>query len=137
MYPRSTIKVWPAHDAYDYEYLGAGLADRRLLDDSVAIQVFRAPLLAVPVGGRRRGGYFIVSGLSNARAVCDVLRGRPGFLLPRQRWAPAPDSYYVVEWGERGPRGDADTRARFYGYAEEAIVTGRVQLPPLPPDPFS
>ncbi|WP_330433943.1 DUF6302 family protein [Streptomyces sp. NBC_00825] len=51
------ITLRPAREAYDYDYYRVRLADPGLLDTAAAVSVFRAPLLAVPVGGLRRGGF--------------------------------------------------------------------------------
>lgn len=45
-----TLSLRPAEDAYDFGYFRDRLADPALLADAVAVCVFRAPLLAVPVG---------------------------------------------------------------------------------------
>ncbi|MFF3750508.1 DUF6302 family protein [Streptomyces sp. NPDC002018] len=126
------VHLRPPWQAYNYEYVRSRLADPRLAAVGVAIQVFRAPLLAVPVGGCRRGGFFIVDDERIALAVCDALWGQPGFPSPRFRWAPSPDHCYIVEWGETAPSGDTNARGRFYGYSDRAITDGRFDLPPLP-----
>ncbi|MFC4507888.1 MULTISPECIES: DUF6302 family protein [Streptomyces] len=51
-----TVHLRPATEAYDYEHYRNLLADPSVLTDSFAVCVYRAPLLAVPVGGPRRGG---------------------------------------------------------------------------------
>ncbi|MEV0035517.1 DUF6302 family protein [Streptomyces sp. NPDC050804] len=141
----------PPWEAYDYEFVRDRLADPRLAAAGVAIQVHRAPLLVVPVGGRRRGtsrrgGYVITEQQLVAEAVCDVLveLGRPDFpgLRIRQASGPKPPGpCWVVEWGDPAPDGDPSARARFYGYSADAIAAGRFSLPPPPaasqPDPPS
>ncbi|MBT2491602.1 hypothetical protein J7E96_24355 [Streptomyces sp. ISL-96] len=120
-----TVSLLPPHEAYDYEYYKARLADPALLEDSVAICVFRAPLLAIPAGGQRLGGYHPVTDMNVGLAVRDLLQGRPGFTNLRLRWSPYPDSCPVVEWGEKSPtlwgRYDYVTLGRFYGYSDVAI----------------
>jgi hypothetical protein len=116
------IDLLPPEVAYDYEYFSSRLADPRLLDNSVAVRVFRAPLLAVPVGGSRRGGEFPVAEATIGVAVRDALRDRPGFPRTRLRWALLPGCCHTVEWGDPVPatNGDAEL-GRFYGYSEDAI----------------
>ncbi len=82
-----------ATTAYDYEYYRSRLTDPAILVDAVAICVFRAPLLAVPVGGARRGGYMSFDLLTLATAAKTLLDGRPGFpdlraLVPVRRHLP-------------------------------------------------
>ncbi|WP_435060471.1 DUF6302 family protein [Streptomyces sp. bgisy060] len=113
-------------DAYDFEYYGQRISDTWLLEKSVAVRTLRMPLLAVPVGGVRRGGYYPVPCLCFGRKVRDLLLEQPGFPDLRVRWSPFPDACYVVEWGERPPTlwgdRDATTLGRFYGYSEAAIA---------------
>ncbi|MEV7815575.1 DUF6302 family protein [Streptomyces flaveolus] len=109
-----------ATTAYDYEYYRSRLTDPAILVDAVAICVFRAPLLAVPVGGARRGGYMSFDLLTLATAAKTLLDGRPGFPDLRARWSPYGDTCHVLEWGEQPPDDDAE-RGRFYGYSAEAI----------------
>lgn len=148
------VHVRPPWEAYDYEFVRDRLADPRLAAAGIAIQVHRAPLLAVPVGGRRRrspsrrGGYVITEQQLVALAVHDVLAalGREDFPDLRIRHArESPGPCWVVEWGEPAPVGSAEARARFYGYSDHAIAAGRFSLPPPPaapaaappPDPLS
>lgn len=97
-------RLLPAREAYDYEYFRARLADPALADAGVAIALPDAPVLAVPVGGVRRGGYAsfgkVVDALE-ARALLDTLPGFPGV---RVRWSPYRDNCHTVEWGEPAPR---------------------------------
>ncbi len=115
-----------AREAYDFTYYAQRIADPALLEQSLAICMVRIPLLAVPVGGSRRGGYYPVPCLCFGLTVRDALRGQPGFPLPRVRWSDFPDNCYVVEWGERPPMvwwpgHDETPLGRFYGYSETAI----------------
>ncbi|AWN31790.1 hypothetical protein DKG71_00255 [Streptomyces sp. NEAU-S7GS2] len=119
-----TITVRPAQDAYDYEYFVERLADPSVLRRSVAVQIFRAPLLAVPVEWPRRGGYLSVDNVCIALAIRDALRPLVGFPRLRMSWSPYPDTCHVVEWGETPPGWwDDEARGRFYGYSEAAIAT--------------
>jgi hypothetical protein len=122
-YPPLTIAVLPAREACDYEYFRHRLADVSVLEQSVAIRIFRMPLLAVPVGGPRRGGYFSTTSLTVGLAVRGLLQGRPGFTSPRLRWSPYRDACHIVEWGETPPRHWDDVAlGRFYGYSDTVIA---------------
>ncbi|MGA5124416.1 DUF6302 family protein [Streptomyces pseudogriseolus] len=110
-----------ATTAYDYEYYRSRLADPAILVDAVAICVFRAPLLAVPAGGTRRGGYMSFDLVTLAMAARDLLDGRPGFPDLRVRWSPYRDTCHVVEWGAQPPADDV-SRGRFYGYSPKSIA---------------
>ncbi|MFD6435873.1 DUF6302 family protein [Streptomyces venezuelae] len=112
--------------AYDLAYYAQQLADpAALLEQSVAVCMMRMPLLAVPVGGSRRGGYYPVPCMCFGLAVRDALRETPHFPFPRVRWSAYPDDSYVVEWGAEPPPlrpGENDAVVgRFYGYSEAAI----------------
>ncbi|MDL2075839.1 DUF6302 family protein [Streptomyces sp. GXMU-J15] len=113
-------------DAYDFEHYQQRLTDAWLLEKSVAVRTLRMPFLAVPVGGTRRGGYYLVSCLCFGLKVRDLLLEHSGFPDLRVRWSPYPDTCFVVEWGERPPTlwgdRDATTLGRFYGYSEAAIA---------------
>ncbi|WP_330317954.1 DUF6302 family protein [Streptomyces platensis] len=117
-------RLLPARDAYDYEYFHARLADPDLADVGVAIALLGAPLLAVPVGGVRRGGYasfgHVVDALE-ARALLDTVPGFPGV---RVRWSPYRDTCHTVEWGEPAPRWWEEDAVfgRFFGYSADAIA---------------
>ncbi|MEU3500469.1 DUF6302 family protein [Streptomyces hundungensis] len=122
------VTVLPVQDAYDYEFVAARLHDQHLLHASVAIRVFRAPLLAVPVGGRRRGGCIDTADVNAALAIREALVDRPGFPNVRIRLATAPDrrSHWAVEWGEPLPDHLTDSeRALFYGAADHCIPPER------------
>ncbi|CAL9359833.1 hypothetical protein SUDANB105_00641 [Streptomyces sp. enrichment culture] len=123
------VTTRPPHEAYDYPYFHARLADTTILKHAVAIQVFRAPLLAIPVGGSRRGGYISVDLLTIGLAIRQVLDGRPGFPDLRVRWCPYRDTCHVVEWGSEPPDGDVE-RGRFYGYSDHAIADFLAQRRP-------
>ncbi|MER5929732.1 DUF6302 family protein [Streptomyces sp. NPDC002054] len=129
-----TISLRPAAEAYDYEYFRSRLAEPALLADAVAVRVFRAPLLAVPVGGPRRGGYMSFDLLTLATAARCLLTDQPGFPDLRVRWSPYRDTCHTVEWGDPAPEWWEDDAVfgRFYGYSESAItsfVRARPQTP--------
>jgi hypothetical protein len=93
------------------------------MPQSVAIRIFRMPLLAVAAGGPRRGGYFSTTSLSVSLAVRSLLQQRPGYPTPRLRWAPSRDAGHIVEWGEARPATwDHAALGRFYGYNDTAVA---------------
>ncbi|MER5613903.1 DUF6302 family protein [Streptomyces sp. NPDC002215] len=116
------ITLRPAREAYDYDYYRVRLADPGILDTAAAVRVFRAPLLAVPVGGLRRGGFMSFDMLALAVTARFLLAGRPGFPDLRVRWSPYRDTCHTVEWGAPSPEWWVDdaTTGRFYGYSEAA-----------------
>ncbi|MBD0739074.1 DUF6302 family protein [Streptomyces sp. CBMA29] len=121
--PALTIAVLPATAAYDFESVASRIHDRDLLRGSVALRVFRIPLLAVPVGGCRRGGRIETSSVAVALAIRAALRDIPGFPLVRVDLAlPVGTDRWLVEWGEKPPDLFAGhrERLRFYGYAANA-----------------
>ncbi|MFF2850544.1 DUF6302 family protein [Streptomyces sp. NPDC058001] len=116
------IDVLPAHEAYDYEFVASRLHDIDLLNGSIAVRVYRVPLLAVPVGGCRRGGFIdIGASVTVALAARTALIGRAGFPVPRVRLIrPTGVDAWLVEWGARAPDlpiGHPE-RVRFYGYTK-------------------
>ncbi|MFH8934129.1 DUF6302 family protein [Streptomyces griseosporeus] len=115
------VSLLPPTDAMDYEYMRARLEDPSVLAQSVAVQVFRLPLIAVAVGGPRLGGYLSVDPVAVAMAIRDLLTGRPCFPDVRVSWSPYLDSCHVVEWGGPPPLHNDAERGRFYGYSAEAI----------------
>lgn len=118
--PGLTISVHPPEAAYDFDYHRGRLADPSVLRFSVAIGLFRAPLLAVAVGGPRRGGYFPTPDPNVALAVREALDGRAGFPEPRLCWT-AGGTCSGVAWGE-APCCRADARSgRFYGYTDSVL----------------
>lgn len=120
---RLLVTALPARAAYDFEHFRDQLADPSVLDYSVAIRVCRAPLLAVAVGGPRRGGCFPASDMTVALAVRALLEGRHGYPDLRLVRPPSPDTCFCIEWGEIPPDWRDDVvRGRFYGYSEAAIA---------------
>src|SRR4051812_26098514 len=106
-----SVTLLPAEAAYDYEFVAARLHDRHLLGHSVAVCVYRAPLLAVPVGGQRRGGSLAAGPVSVALAIRQALAERPGFPDARVRLVSPPGEplRWVVDWGEHLPFRSTDT----------------------------
>ncbi|GGO99214.1 hypothetical protein GCM10012280_65150 [Wenjunlia tyrosinilytica] len=121
MTPPLCVTTLPPQEAYDYEWYRDRLTDRSLLEYSIAIRIFRAPLLAVPVGGRRRGGSYSVSHPRYAVAVREILEGRPGFPHLRLVSRSHPDRCDMVEWGDTAPRWDDAALGRFYGYEDAGM----------------
>ncbi|WP_240121712.1 DUF6302 family protein [Streptomyces sp. MUM 2J] len=137
-----TVSLRPAGEAYDFEYFRDRLAEPTILADAVAVRVFRAPLLAVPVGGSRRGGYMSFDLLSLAVEARGLLTDQPGFPTLRVRWSPYRDTCHTVEWGEPAPGWWEDDAVfgRFYGYSEAAIAAflqRPLQTPSSASDPCS
>lgn len=118
------VSLRPAAEAYDFEHFRDRLAEPTILTYTVAVRVFRAPLLAVPVGGSRRGGYMSFDLLSLAMATRRLLEDQPGFPSLRVRWSPYRDTCHTVEWGAPAPEWWEDDAVfgRFYGYSESAIA---------------
>ncbi|MFE6164131.1 DUF6302 family protein [Streptomyces sp. NPDC056486] len=128
-------RLLPARDAFDYDYYRERLADPGLADAGAAVALFRIPLLAVPVGGERRGGYASFEQLVDAVQVRSLLHAVPDFPDLRIRWSPYRDTCHTVEWGAPGPRwweGD-EVFGRFYGYSAGAIGAFVRQRSPTPP----
>ncbi|MCM2388785.1 DUF6302 family protein [Streptomyces albipurpureus] len=113
--PLSVVAQSP-HLAYDYDYMVGRLADPSLLANAVAVRVFRAPLLAVPVGGTRLGGVLEAPTREIAKDVVGALAGRSGF--PDVRLRPTRPQVFLVEWGAScPPELHRVARGRFYGLA--------------------
>ncbi|MGW1764492.1 DUF6302 family protein [Streptomyces sp. NPDC002073] len=104
------------HTAVDYAHYWRRLVDPSVLRISVAVGC-RLRLLAVAVGGPRRGGYHAVQDRSLVLGIRDVLADRAGFPDVRLRRSPYADSTVLVEWGDPAPNGaDPETLNAFYGY---------------------
>lgn len=120
-----SVTLLHARTAFDFEFVSRRLHDRYLLNSSVAVRVNRAPLLAVPAGGRRRGGCMDAGPVNVALAIRHALLQMPGFPNVRIRLVspPGEPNYWVVEWGERLPfRITGSDRARFYGDTDHRIA---------------
>jgi hypothetical protein len=105
------------------------LEDPSLLDSAVAV----GHDLAVPIGGRRRGGFVCVDGEEGAAAAIAVLSGHPGFPNLRVVLSDDPEVWDNVRWGDDEPpvpqldasavewaRSDM-AAGHLYGYREKAI----------------
>ncbi|MFG2156513.1 DUF6302 family protein [Streptomyces olivaceus] len=119
------VTVMPPAEAYDFDYFRCRV-DAGLLSRSIAVRVFRIPLLAV-VGGSRRGGWFGAGDLAGALAVRQVLAALNGFPCARVTWQRIPSCSYAVEWGDRPPTTwlDDDERLAFYGLTRPDLDPGR------------
>ncbi|MEU7021898.1 DUF6302 family protein [Streptomyces sp. NPDC046203] len=114
----------PPAEADDQEaaYYRERLEDPRLMTVSLAVRVSGFAYLAVPVGGRRLGGFLPMPELVTGWAVRSLLLGQSGFPHVRLSWSPYLDSCHVVAWGERPPDDlDDEGYGRFYGYSRAAI----------------
>jgi hypothetical protein len=120
----------------DVEYYEDRLADWALLEISLNVPVDakgRVHLLAVPVGGSRRGGYLSVGSKASARRARTFLNGKPGFPNVRIEYSEWDDTCHVVRWGDDPPGIDWNTATDdevdqfqtdcglFYGYSEDAV----------------
>ncbi len=110
----------PQGCAEDYTWFRQRLAEPDLLDCAVGVKVDGDVLLAVPVGGTRRGGYLSVGTVTDAVRVWAALRGRPGFPRIRLGLSVYFDTCHTVDWGPRQPWDDAE-RGKYFGYAPSAI----------------
>ncbi|MGW0844175.1 DUF6302 family protein [Streptomyces sp. NPDC002787] len=115
-----TVELRPATEAYDYEHYRSRLVDPSILAESVAVRVHRAPLLAVPAGGPRRGGYLSVTHPGIGEAIRHLLLGRPGFWDLRMYLSPWDDTCHVLRWGHEPRSDDPVYLGRFYGYCPAA-----------------
>ncbi|MFF4187128.1 DUF6302 family protein [Streptomyces sp. NPDC001691] len=107
------VQLLAATAACDYEYWKGLLVNPGLLVGAAAVALYRLPLLAVPVGTDRRGGFMDMASPVFADALAGALRGRPGF-------EQVSASGQVVTWGEPMPESlAADARRRFQGLREE------------------
>ncbi|GGY61241.1 DUF6302 family protein [Streptomyces xanthochromogenes] len=120
---RLTVSLRPAIEAHDYDYIAQRLADPGLLASAVAVCVFRAPLVAVPMGGIRRGRYLSVAEFWRAAEARSLLADRPGFPDVRMCRSPYRDACHTVEWAAPAPPwwDDDEMVGRSYGYSQAAI----------------
>ncbi|WP_439082032.1 DUF6302 family protein [Streptomyces sp. WL006] len=71
-------------------YYRRRLHDPALLERALGVEMLGHVVLAVPVGGRRQGGYISVSEIVTGEAVRNLLAGREGF--PDVRMLRSPSS---------------------------------------------
>ena len=111
-------------DALNYRFYMDRLDDPGLLDRAV---ITEDGDLAVPVGGKRLGGYVSTDTRAAARRLVRQLAGRPDE-FPAARLVPG--YYWLVEWGpELDWRGNDDdipedyvAAGRYFGFSEAAIA---------------
>ncbi|WP_433855504.1 DUF6302 family protein [Streptomyces kronopolitis] len=118
------VRLLAAREAYDYEDFRACLADPDLADAGFAVALLGSPLLAVPVGGVRLGGYASFEYVADALQARALLGAVPGFPGLRVRWSPYRDTCHTVEWGEPPPQWweEDEIFGRFFGYSDTAIA---------------
>jgi hypothetical protein len=120
---------------YEMRWFKTRLDDPSLLDRAVTVE----GLLAVPVGGKRRGGDLQLADVESCDRAIAELTGREGFPRPRYKYdhEPADESnddeeWHLVCWGDelvtisRHASDAAWTQAdiaygRYFGYSEAAI----------------
>jgi hypothetical protein len=121
------VSLLPLADAVDEDgdasYYRDRLDDRSLIEAAaVIIYMDGLPLIAVPVGGHRLGGFLPVPDIMTGLTVRRLLAEDTGYPQVRVRWSPYFDACHGVEWGARAPaQEDDEVRGRFYGYSAEAI----------------
>jgi len=117
----------------NWSWLAARLEDPGLLRRGVVV----LGEIAVPVGGKRRGGFVFVAGRAEGKRVIAAIRGVPGFPRPR---LVVPRRYAAtVRWGDAAPVSPGVTASdlewarhdlaagRYHGYTERAIRRFLVQ----------
>jgi hypothetical protein len=106
------------------EWFSQRLSDLTLLDRAVAVRADGKCIdLAVPIGGKRRGGYVTCCSIRWAKQVYKQLHGLPGFPSVRIDYSPYRNACHCVVWGEQPPdTDDSKEDGRFYGYREEILV---------------
>ena len=114
MNDRKPISV---QDALNYRFYRDRLDDPGLLDRAI---VTEDGDLAVPVGGKRLGGYVVADTRAAARRLIRQMAARPGE-FPGIRLYGGYD--WLIEWGpELDWRGDDEVAGRYFGYSEAAIA---------------
>ncbi len=107
-------------DALNYQYFRDRLDDPSLLDRAL---VTEDNDLAVPVGGKRRGGYAGAVTRAVGHRTVRQLRTRPDE-FPAARLTYADGCGWLVEWGpELDWSSDDATIGRRFGYSEAAIAS--------------
>ncbi|MFJ2745412.1 DUF6302 family protein [Streptomyces sp. NPDC087440] len=120
-------------EAVDWAYYRDRIAAPQLLNRARPVLLRGVPLLAVPAGGPRQGGFLSVATVADALDAVRALLGQPGFPDVRVRWSHSPDTCHSVEWGDRPPPGDDDTACGLhYGYRADVIRTYTAAVPQDP-----
>jgi hypothetical protein len=120
--------------ALDRAWYAARLDDPWLLDFSIVVRRRdRHFLLAVPIGGRRRGGFVFLESPEDADKAAERLKSTAGFPNVRIERSRKGGAYYLVRWGENEPSithdcGHAEaqttkhrTAGEFFGNSDSAI----------------
>ncbi|MFJ5890247.1 DUF6302 family protein [Streptomyces californicus] len=118
-------------------YYRRRLHDPALLERALGVEMLGHVVLAVPVGGRRQGGYISVSEIVTGEAVRNLLAGREGFPDVRMLRSPYADTCHSVRWGAPPPDDIEDgivADGMHYGYSDEAIAS-HVRKYGRPPEP--
>ncbi|PAZ16590.1 hypothetical protein CLM62_06470 [Streptomyces sp. SA15] len=98
------------------------LDDPALLDACVVVVIEESRYLAVPVGGKRRGGYILLDDTNHLEQLRDALKDRDGFPSVRVRWSRHPDVCHSIAWGDPHPRTtDQNKVLEFYGFDLDAV----------------
>ncbi len=106
-------------DALNYRFYRDRLDDPGLLNRAI---VTEDNDLAVPVGGKRRGGYVGADTRAAGRRLVRQMAARPDE-FPEGRCFYAHGCGWLVEWGpELDWRGDDVLAGRYFGYSEAAIA---------------
>ena len=111
------------NQAPNWDYFKERLEDISLLKCSVVIVCDGHVLdLAVPVGGKRRGGYIALATLRWCHNAVRQLKDKPGFPNLRIRKGSRTVIHNVC-WGDPEPDDDSSDAdfGRYYGYSEQAI----------------
>ncbi|HEV3420846.1 MAG TPA: DUF6302 family protein [Candidatus Acidoferrum sp.] len=113
----------------NWDFFKDRLEDPSLLKNSVPIVCDGMTVdLAVPVGGKRRGGYVALATLRWCREAVRQLKAKPGFPNLRIVDGRPFQCMHNVEWGDPQPEcdtedcaGDDVERGRYFGFSEAAI----------------
>jgi uncharacterized protein DUF6302 len=106
----------------NWDYFKERLEDLSLLKRAVPVVCNGMTVdLAVPIGGKRRGGYVALGTLRECRDAVRQLKGKPGFPNLRIVDGRQLRCMHNVEWGDPQPDGDLE-RGRYFGYTERAVL---------------
>jgi len=123
-----------SHLAVDRPWYAARLFDWWLLDFSIPVRGGDEHLmLAIPIGGRRRGGFVSLESPKDVDHAAERLKGNAGFPNVRIECSRERGAYHEVRWGENEPlitkRSDQTevqitqhrAAGEFFGYSDLAI----------------
>lgn len=109
-------KPVPVQDALNYRFYLDRLDDPGLLDRAI---VTENGDLAIPVGGKRRGGYVSTDTKAAARRLIRQLAARPDEFPDVRLWPGGLG--WVIEWGP-----ELDWRGDDHGHPEDYVAAGRL-----------